>query len=202
LIKNRIWLDAGVFYYNYKNFQSSAWIADITTGEFNYIVKDGGKASSYGFETNVKAAILKGLDIFGNYAYIHARFADNDVNGDLQEYANHSFRLTPEHSFALGLHAKVGVTSDIYLFATPSWSYKTKIFFEDANTEGIGQGGYGLANFTGGVGYKNVELAFFGTNLSSEKYIVSAGNTGSLFGDPTVIPGAPAMFGAKINWKF
>lgn len=202
MIRNRIWFDAGVFYYNYLNFQSSAWIADATTGEFNYIVKDGGKASSYGFETNVKAAILKGLDLFGNYAYIHARFADNDVNGSLQEFANHTFRLTPGHSFALGLHAKITLAKDVYLFATPSWSYKTKIFFEDANTMGIEQTGYGLTNFTGGIGYKNVELAFFGTNLTSEKYIVSAGNTGSLFGDPTSIPGAPAMFGAKINWKF
>ncbi len=202
LISNRVWLDAGVFYYNYLNFQSSAWVADVTTGEFNYIVKDGGKASSYGFEANVKAAVVKGLDIFGNYAYIHARFADKDANGDLQEYANHSFRLTPEHSFAMGLHAKVGLSKDIYLFATPSWSYKTKIFFEDANTKGIEQAGYGLANFSGGIGYKTVELAFFGTNLTSEYFIVSAGNTGSLFGDPTCIPGAPAMFGAKINWKF
>lgn len=202
MVRNRVWLDAGVFYYNYLNFQSSAWIADATTGEFNYIVKDGGKASSYGFEANVKAAVIKGLDFFGNYAYIHARFADKDVNGDLQEYANHVFRLTPEHSFAIGLNAKVSLTKDIYLFGTPSYSYKTKIFFEDANTPGIEQSGYGLTNFTGGIGYKNVELAFFGTNLTGEKYIVSAGNTGSLFGDPTSIPGAPRMLGAKINWKF
>ena len=91
---------------------------------------------------------------------------------------------------------------NIKLIGTPSWSYKTKIFFEDANTKGIEQSGYGLANFTGGIGYKNVELVFFGTNLTAEKYIVSAGNTGSLFGDPTLIPGAPRMFGTKINWKF
>jgi iron complex outermembrane recepter protein len=202
LIRHRLWFDAGLFYYDYLNFQTSAWVADATTGEFNYIVKDGGKASSYGFETSVKAAIIKGLDFFGNYAYIHARFADKDVNGELQEYANHTFRLTPEHSFALGLNAKVELTKDVYLFGTPSWSYKTKIFFEDANTEGISQSGYGLANFTGGIRYKNVELAFSGTNLTGEKYIVSAGNTGSLFGDPTSIPGAPRMFGAKLTWKF
>jgi iron complex outermembrane recepter protein len=202
MISRRIWIDAGLFYYNYLNFQSSAWVANATTGEFNYIVKDGGKATSYGFEGNLRASIIRGLNIFGNYAFIHARFADKDVNGDLQEYAGHSFRLTPEHSFAVGLNAKANIAKDIYIFGTPSWSYKTKIFFEDANTEGIEQSDYRLLNFTGGIGYKTVELAFFCTNLTSTKYIISAGNTGSLFGDPTEIPGAPAMVGAKINWKF
>jgi outer membrane receptor protein involved in Fe transport len=45
-------------------------------------------------------------------------------------------------------------------------------------------------------------LAVYGTNLLEEKYIVSAGNTGSLFGAPTQIPGAPRMAGAKLTWKF
>jgi outer membrane receptor protein involved in Fe transport len=202
LIRSRLWLDLGLFYYNYLNFQTSAWIADAKTGEFNYIIKDGGKASSHGLEANIKYAVLKGLQIFGNYAFINARFAANDVNGAKQEYANNTFRLTPEHSFAIGLNAKTDIAKDLYLFGIPSWSYKTKIFFEDANTKGIEQSGYGLANFTGGIGFKNIELAIFGTNLAGQKYIISAGNTGSLFGDPTRIPGPPRMFGAKINWKF
>jgi iron complex outermembrane recepter protein len=202
LIQQRLWMDLGVFYYNYLNFQTSAWVADASTGQFNYIVKDGGKASSYGAEVNIRYMVLKGLQIFGNYAYIHARFATNDVNGSRQEYANNTFRLTPEHSFAIGLNARVEIANDFYLFGIPSWSYKTKIFFEDANTAGLEQNGYGLLNFNGGIGYKNVELSLFVNNLLAEKYIVSAGNTGSLFGDPTQIPGPPRMFGTKISWKF
>jgi outer membrane receptor protein involved in Fe transport len=201
-IQHRLWFDLGLFYYNYLNFQTSAWVADATTGEFNYIVKDGGKASGYGLETNIKYAILNGLQFFGNYAYIHARFAKNDVNGYLQEYANNMFRLTPEHSFAVGLNSKVEIIKDLSFFAIPSYSYKTKIFFEDANSPGLEQAGYGMLNFRAGVEYKNFILAVYGTNLSGEKYIVSAGNTGSLFGDPTRIPGAPRMFGTKISWKF
>ena len=201
-IKNRFWFDLGVFYYDYLNFQTSAWVADAGTGEFNYIVKDGGKASAYGAETNVKYAILKGLQFYGNYAYIHARFADKDVDGAKQNYAGNMFRLTPENSFAIGLNARVEIAKDLFLFVIPSYSYKTKIFFEDANTPGLEQDGYGLLNLRGGIEYKNIILAFFGSNLLGEKYIVSAGNTGSLFGDPTQIPGAPGMFGTKLSWKF
>jgi iron complex outermembrane recepter protein len=202
LIQHSLWFDLGVFYYNYLNFQTSAWVANASTGEFNYIVKDGGKASSYGAEANFKYSVLSGLQIFGNYAYIHARFAGNDVNGAKQEYANNMFRLTPEHSFAVGLNARIKIAREIYLFGIPSYSYKTKIFFEDANTSGLEQNGYGLINFNGGVEYQNVKVSFYMSNMLGKKYIISAGNTGSLFGDPTQIPGAPRMLGTKISWKF
>ena len=201
-VQQRLWFDAGLFYHNYLNFQTSAWVADPGTGEFNYIVKDGGKASAYGMEANLKHSVLKGLQIFVNYAYIHARFAENDVDGARQNYAGNMFRLTPENSFAIGLNGRVEIARDLFLFGIPSYSYQTKIFFEDANTPGLEQDGYGLLNFRGGIEYKNTSLAFYVSNLLGEKYIVSAGNTGSLFGDPTQIPGAPRMFGTKISWKF
>jgi len=202
VIQQRFWFDLGLFYYGYENFQTSAWVADASTGEFNYIVKDGGKASGYGAEANLRYAVAKGLQLFGNYAYIHARFADKDVDGSDQEYAGNMFRLTPEHSFAIGFNARIDVSKEMYLFAIPSWSYKSKIFFEDANTAGLEQESYGLLNLNAGIGYKNLMLAFYGSNLMEEEYIISAGNTGSLFGDPTQIPGAPRMYGTKLSWKF
>ncbi len=203
-VNQRMWFDFGAFYHDYLNFQTSAWVADPSTGEFNYLVKDGGKASAYGAEANFRYAVLKGLQFFGNYAYIHARFADNDVDGVKQEYANNRFRLIPDHSFAFGLNARGEIAKDIYLFGIPSYSYKTRIFFEDANTPGLEQAAYGLLNFRGGIELadQKITLAFWGNNLLNEEYIVSAGNTGSLFGDPTQIPGAPRMFGTTINWKF
>jgi outer membrane receptor protein involved in Fe transport len=201
-IQQRLWLDLGLFYYSYLNFQTSAWVADPSTGEFNYIVKDGGKASGYGAEANLRYMVLKGLQLFGNYSYIHARFADEDVDGAKQYYANNMFRLTPDHSFAIGINGRVEIAREVFLFAVPSFSYQTKIFFEDANTAGLEQEGYGLLNLRAGIEYKSLVLSFYGSNLLSAKYIVSAGNTGSLFGDPTQIPGAPRLLGTKLTWKF
>jgi iron complex outermembrane recepter protein len=198
----RLWVDVGLFYQSYLNFQTSAWVADPSSGEFNYIVKDGGKASAYGSELNVKYSFIKELQFFGNYAYIHARFAEKDIDGEKQAYANNMFRLTPEHSFAVGLSARVEISKGLFLFGVPSYSYKTKIFFEDANTSGLEQNGYGMLNFRGGVEYKNITIAIYGNNLLDEKYIVSAGNTGSLFGDPTQIPGVPRIIGTNLSWRF
>jgi outer membrane receptor protein involved in Fe transport len=203
-LQQQLWFDIGLFYHDYLNFQTTAWVADANTGEFNYIVKDAGKASAYGAESNIRYAVLKGLQIYGNYAYIHSRFADKDTEGEDQAYAGNRFRLTPDHSFAIGLNGKVDVARNLRFFATPSYSYNSKIFFEDANSGGLEQGAYGLINFIGGLELpaQKVTLSFWADNLLNEEFIVSAGNTGSLFGAPTLIPGQPRMLGTKVTWKF
>ncbi len=200
----RVYFDVLGFYQLYKNFQSSAWVADTETGEFNYKVKDGGKATSYGAEATVKVAIIKQLDFYTNYAWLNATFDSTDVDGLKQEYAGNTFRLAPEHSFTVGLNAHVNITPNIQIFVSPSYSYKSHVFFEDANQEGFDQDAFGLLNINGGfeLSEPNLILSVYGTNLLDQKFVTSAGNTGSLFGVPTFVPGAPQMFGAKITWRF
>ena len=201
---SRVFIDAVGFYQKYKDFQTSAWIADTESGEFNYKVKDGGRATSFGAEASVKVAIIKQLDIFGNYAWLNASFDSTDVDGLVQEYSENSFRLSPEHSFTFGFNARANLTENIKIFVTPSYSYKTQMYFEDANTAGLEQDAYGLLNINGGLelAKPNMILSVYATNLLDEQFVTSGGNTGSLFGIPTFVPGAPRMFGAKLSWKF
>ncbi|MEN8116679.1 MAG: TonB-dependent receptor [Bacteroidota bacterium] len=201
---DRVFIDAVGFYQQYKNFQTSAWVADPATGEFNYKVKDGGKATSYGAEANIRVAIVKQLDFFANYAWLHTEFDSTDTDGMVQAYAGNSFRLSPEHSFTVGFNARVNITPTIQLFATPSYSYKTHMFFEDANTPGLEQDAYGLLNINGGLELAdpNIILSVYGTNILDEQFVTSAGNTGSMFGIPTFVPGPPRMIGTKLTWKF
>lgn len=204
VINSRFYIDVVGFYQKYKNFQTTAWVADPESGEFNYIVKDGGKATSYGAEANIKAAIFKQLEVFGNYAWLHATFDSTDVDGLKQAYAGNTFRLSPEHSFTVGFNARANITPAIALFVTPGYSYKTHMFFEDANTEGLEQDAYGLLNINGGLELDNPNLilSIWASNVLDEQYVISAGNTGSLFGIPTFVPGPPRMFGTKLTWKF
>ena len=145
-----------------------------------YKVKDGGKATSYGAEASVKAAVIKGLDIFGNYAYLHARFDSTDTDGFMQEYEGNTFRLSPEHSFTAGFNASVNITPTILFFFTPSYSYKTHFYFEDANTPGLEQPAYGILNATAGLELAdpNIRLSVYGTNLLEEEFIKNIMNTG------------------------
>jgi len=203
-ILTRILFDVVGFYQEYTDFQTSAWIADPTSGEFNYKVKNGGQATAYGAEANLKIAVIKGLDLYGNYAWLNATFDDTDKSGAKQEYAGNRFRLAPEHSFSAGMNASANITPDILFFINPSYSYKSQIYFEDANTPGLEQEAYGTLNVNGGLELDNpnIILPVFGTNLLNEQFVISAGNTGSLFGVPTFVPGAPKMIGTKLTWKF
>lgn len=104
----------------------------------------------------------------------------------------------------MGFNARFNVSVGIAVFASPAYSYKTKIYFEDANTPGLDQNGFGILYFTGGIELTGLKLilSVWANNLLNQRFIVSAGNAGSLFGDPTQIPGAPRMFGTRIKWRF
>jgi outer membrane receptor protein involved in Fe transport len=205
-IPNRLWIDASLFYHFYNNFQTSKWDG------VNYLVADAGKASAYGVELTAKAAVSRYIELFGNYAWIRARFDDADSNGDRQEYAGNAFRLTPDHSFNLGLHAKASLSRNFRLVFTPSYSWKSHIWFEDANAlqpadnslARLEQNAFGLLNANLSVTYlpHRLGLSIFARNALNRQYLIGAGNTGMMFGVPTYVPGAPRMIGAKLKWSF
>ncbi len=203
-LMRKVLIDVVGFYQKYNNFQTRAWITDPATGEFNYKSIDGGRATSYGTEIALNASLLKGFHLFGNYAYLHSTFDNADNNGLTQEYAGNTSRLSPRHSYTLGFNASVDSGSKIRFFLTPTYAYKTHFYFEDANTEGLDQPSYGLLNINLGMELVNpgIILSFYGVNLLDERFITSAGNTGSLFGVPTFVPGPPRMIGTKLTWKF
>jgi outer membrane receptor protein involved in Fe transport len=203
--RQRYWFDIGVFYHKYNDFQTSKW------DNANYLVDDAGRATSYGAEATIKAVLCENLDIFGNYAYIHARFDDTDSDGNRQEYGGNTFRQTPANSFLIGLNAGVNI-SKVKIILTPTYSWKSHIWFEDSNDRQpedpslarLEQDAYGLlnVNLAAKLNRPELTLSVFASNLLGEKYIVGAGNTGMMFGVPTYVPGAPRMFGTKLSWHF
>ncbi len=204
IVNHQFMFDAAVFYHTYHNFQTNAWIADPTTGDFAYIIKDAGEATTYGLETSFQYSVSKHFNIFGNYAFIKARYNKEDKDGNEQEYADNQFMLTPDHSFNLSAKYQASINTNMSLFITPSISHKSHFFFEDANTAGIEQDAYTLVNLSTGVQLADPSLTFtlFSHNLLNEKYLIGAGNTGSLFGVPTFVPAIPRTFGLKVRWNF
>jgi iron complex outermembrane recepter protein len=197
-VARRFWTDISGFYQLFRNFQTNAWV------ENNYFVKDAGKATSYGAEASVRIALLKNLDLFGNYAYIHARFDSIDSEGRPQEYSGNELRLTPRHSFTAGINGSLRLNSNLRFFIVPSYSWKSHIWFEDADTPGLEQDAFGTLNVSTGFSFDKPGLtfAFSGTNLLGEQYLISAGNTGTMFGVPTFVPGPPEMLSGRVTWKF
>ena len=194
----KLYYDLAVFYYDYTDFQTQS------IENLQQVTKDAGNATAYGLETSLKWQINKMWQLFGNYAYIHARFDDTDSDGNEQEYGGNTFRLTPEHSFALGVNFTVPLSRSVTAFVSPTYNYKSKVYFEEDNGDDVMQEGFGLLNCRGGVRLTNAHLTLQGflTNVLDEKYIIDAGNTGRNFGIPTYIAGAPRMYGFELNYRF
>ena len=198
LVGHRLMFDVSLYYQLYRNFQSWRWEG------MDYLQRNVDKATSYGAELSGRWLLNSYLSIFGNYAYAHSTFDDRDNEGYPQLNAGNSFRLTPRHSFLAGLTAGFDVSGNIRITLTPTYSWKSHFFFEDANDPGIEQDAYSLlnANITLLFKQQRLTLSLFGSNLTGEKYLIGAGNMGAMFGAPTVVPGAPRMVGTKLTWKF
>ncbi len=194
----RFYYDLAAYYYNYSHFQTQS-IEDL-----QIITKDAGNATAYGFEASLKWQANRLLNIFGNYAFIHATFDDYDSNGNPQEYAGNTFRLTPKHSFALGFDQQVPLSRNLNAFVRPSYTFKSKVYFEEDNGDDVKQDAFGLFNLRAGLTMHKpgVSFLFFADNVLNKKYIIDAGNTGRNFGIPTYIAGSPSLIGFEMNYKF
>lgn len=198
---NSLQFDANAYVYDYSNFQTT--ITKFENGVLTSVPEDSGNASSFGFELAMQYAFSKTSSFFANYGYIDASFDDKDSNGNDQILAGNTFRLTPKNSFSAGFNFNVDVNENLGYFFRPTYTYKSKVFFEETNLPNISQDAYGILNFkTGLVINKDYELTFFMNNALDKEYIIDAGNTGGAFGIPTFIAGAPRFFGVQLKASF
>ncbi|MEG3176122.1 TonB-dependent receptor [Sphingomonas sp. RB3P16] len=184
----------GIFYQEYNRFQVSVTNNGVTTTE------SAGKATNPGVEFEGDLRVSKILSLFGNFAYVDGKIANNPSYG---AYSGDQFRLQPKYSASGGATLRVPAGS-LTVYATPSATYQSKVFFELPNSEAISQGGYTLVNLRAGVELKDGQyrIGGFARNLLNKKYLIDAGNTGGGFGIPTYIRGEPRVYGVEVAGKF
>ncbi|QDX26713.1 TonB-dependent receptor [Sphingomonas suaedae] len=186
----------GVYYQNYDGFQVSVIQPDGTTR-----TESAGEASNFGVEAEVSLRATPWLNLFANGAYIDAKIEEG--NALAPAFSGARFRLQPEVQAAAGftIDAPLG---GVRVFATPTVTYRSQIFFEIPNSAAISQPGVTLFNARAGVAFADdrFELAVFGRNLSDEEYLLDAGNTGGAFGIPTFIPAEPRFYGIELTGRF
>lgn len=206
---DRINLSGSVFYYEYTNFQTTIFVP----GEAAVEVLNAGSATSHGVELQLDSQPLDNLKVFLSYGYNYGRFASKDDSGQPQQFAGNRFRLSPDHSAAIG--ATYSYITEFGTFSiTPSYSYKSEFFFDDDNdrpdlqeiddTQDEFQPGYGLLDLS--LRYETVAGHFivelYGKNLQDKDYLLDAGNTGDSFGLPTFIPGPDKLVGLTVTAKY
>lgn len=186
----------GVYYQKYDNFQVSV----TGTDGVNRTVS-AGTASNLGVEAEVAIQPTSWLNIFANGGYIDGGIDNKEANG---RFAGDQFRLQPKFQSAAGFTIDAPLGNGMRVFATPSLTYRSKIYFEVPNTEAISQKAVMLANVRAGIGFADdrYEISGFIRNLTNKDYLLDAGNTGGGFGIPTYIPAEPRFYGVQLTGRF
>jgi outer membrane receptor protein involved in Fe transport len=193
----------GVYYQVYDNFQVSVAQLDANgnpTGAF--VTASAGKASNLGVEAEIAVEVADWLRLFGNVGFIDGGI---DKDGAFSPaFSGARFRLQPEWQGAAGLTIDKKLGNGVRLFATPSVTYRSRIFFEVPNNPLISQGAVTLVNARAGVSFADdrYEVAGFIRNATGEDYLLDAGNTGGAFTIPTFIPAEPRFYGIQLTARF
>jgi outer membrane receptor protein involved in Fe transport len=193
----------GVYYQVYNDFQVSIAQLDANgnpTGAF--ITASAGRASNLGVEAELAVDVTDWLNLFGNVGYI-----DGGIDRDgafSPAFSGARFRLQPEWQASGGITIDKTFDNGIRVFATPSVTYRSRIFFEVPNNPLISQNAVTLVNARAGVSFADdrYEIAGFIRNATDEDYLLDAGNTGGAFTIPTFIPAEPRFYGVEVTAKF
>lgn len=184
----------GLYYQTYDNFQ----VSRIVNGRA--VTENAGSASNLGFEAEAEIRATDWLRLFGNIGYIDGGIDNKAANG---VFAGDRFRLQPEVQAAGGVTLDVTLSEGIRLFATPTITYRSRIFFEVPNNPVTSQKAVTLVNVRAGLAFgEKFELSAFARNLTNKDYFLDAGNTGGSFGFPTFIPAEPRLYGVQLTGKF
>ncbi|WP_347302394.1 TonB-dependent receptor [Croceibacterium sp. TMG7-5b_MA50] len=182
----------GVFYQTYDGFQVS-----VTQPDGSSLTQSAGSASNLGVEAELQVRPTDWLSLFANGAYIDAQIDDDAAFA--ANFAGARFRLQPKWQAAGGFTVDRDLGNGMRLFATPSVTYRSKLYFELPNSELLSQGPVTLVNARAGVSFadERFEVAGFIRNAFNRDYLLDAGNTGGGFGIPTFIPAEPRFYGIE-----
>ncbi|CAA9510163.1 MAG: TonB-dependent receptor [uncultured Sphingomonadaceae bacterium] len=185
---------AAVYYQQYDDFQVSV------VENAMMVTRSAGSAGNFGAEAEVNARLSPFLTAFASIGYIDGGIEDEPTNG---VFAGDRFRLQPEIEAAGGVFLRVPV-GDFTLYASPSVTYQSRVFFELPNRPEISTPGYTLVNARAGIEGpdRRWSVGGFVRNAFDEEYLIDAGNTGGGFGIPTYIAGEPRFYGIEASVRF
>lgn len=187
----------GVYYQKYDDFQVS-----IVREDGVIVTASAGSASNLGTEAEIQVRPTNWFNFFANVGYIDGGI--DDKPGIAPNFRGARFRLQPELQSAAGFTIESTLGNGMRLFATPSVTYRGKIFFEVPNNPAISQEAVTLVNLRAGVAFAGDkwEIVAYARNLLDENYLLDAGNTGGAFGIPTFIPAEPRLYGLQVSTRF
>jgi iron complex outermembrane recepter protein len=181
---NKLRINAAVFYTVINNAQ----VPTLILPEAITITKNAGKLTSKGFEAELNATVLKGLEAVYTIGVTDAVYKKLktpangqtvDLEGNRQVFSPGITSLTAwQYTWPLNK------LQTIKLIVRGEWVYLGRQYFNLANT--IRQSPYSLINTRFGISTKHFQLLFWGRNIFNKKYIAYAYDFGAThLGNPS-----------------
>jgi iron complex outermembrane recepter protein len=188
-LDNRLTANLAVFQIDARNYQIA--LPDVT-GFFNDIANADIKST--GFELEVRAEPVKGLNLIAGFGYTNAKFKNyiNPFTG--QNFSDNRVPVAPNFTYNLAAQYRSpgGILARLELVGSGI------TFFDDANE--IEQKPYALVNARLGYEGQNWGVYAFVNNLFDTRYITQ----GFVFPPPNVVSafGEPITYGVQVRANF
>ena len=199
-------------------------VADPATGvSGGAAIINAGKSRSYGAEVDASALLFDSLRFDLGYTYLNSKIQELDISGisldgtpfiriTPRALPGQPFNLSPEHKLTLtGTYTLPLDESLGKLDIGVTWTH-TSSFFTDqaapASINGLAAGrtpAVDLLNVNvswNEVGGSPIDLAFFATNVTKEKYPAFGPTGWQSNGYADVSPALPRMYGVRLRFNF
>lgn len=190
---NRLIANAALFYIDYEDQQVLQLIGASQT-----ITRNAGKSTSKGFEVELAAKPVQGLELIANYGYTDATFDEYRDPGVGAVYDGNKVLIVPEHDYLLAAQYRYPLTASLTLFSRVELHGVGELYWDYANSEK--QGGYELVNARVGAEFEHFDMYFWVKNLFDQEYETIA------FEFPVLgwlgQPGNPRTIGMTLNGRF
>ena len=192
---NRLIINAAVFYIDIEDKQVLEW--PLGAGVKEVDITNAAEASSKGFELELKARPLTGLDLFAGFGYTEAKFDEWITTLSTEatfDYKDNYLPTAPKYTFHAGAQyrAKNGLYTRCDLIGTSEYYYNAE------NTQEDKVDGYETVNLKIGYEQEKYDIVLWADNLFDEKYFISSMKyLGTMVQD-----GAPRTMGIKLTYRF
>ena len=198
---NKVSISASAFLIEWKDMQLYNLVAPFT-----YARENVGNAQSMGFEAEISAIPVKGLQLDGSVGFDKTKyknFALTRVNYGTgvetkTQVGGNSLSNTPSHTIFIGAQYELPISKKLKAVVRGEIRNIGKYYADMQNS--LQQPSYTLVNTRVGLSYSNYSIFFWGQNLTNEKYLLY-GPSDTSFGR-TVLMASPSTFGVTFSAKF
>lgn len=190
-------VNASLFYSKYRGIQQT-----ISDPAVQFRVANAGDAELYGFELEVAAAPVTGMNITAGIGYTSSSF--QNVPAAVGPINGNRLPFSPEWTVAVGADYAIPVANRVKLTPRIDYRYQSRTFFSPFNLPFEQQAPYGLlsARLTLATVDDRFSLAVYGENLTDEQYFTFGQNALAAQGVAYSYIGRPREFGVTAGVKF